>query len=192
MQTPDLSAIIKSYDVRGVVDEQLTNEITRAIGAAFVDVIALPEGASAVAVGRDMRDSGVALSAAFIAGVNDRGLDAIDIGLCSTDGLYHASGALEIPGAMITASHNPAEYNGIKMCRALARAVGEDSGLAHIRELATEYLATQVPVASSRGEVSSRAMLAEYGAFLRGLVDVSQIRPLKVVVDAANAMAGTS
>ncbi len=187
---PDLSNLIKSYDVRGVYGDTLTEDVTRAIAAAFADVVVLPDGMDTVAIGRDMRESGVPLAKAFVAGLNDRGVNAILIGMCSTDGLYHASGSLDIPGAMITASHNPAEYNGIKMCRARARAVGENSGLAEVRELAATYIAEGIPVADARGTSEERDMLAEYGAFLRGLVDLSGSRKLKVVVDAANAMGG--
>jgi phosphomannomutase len=188
--SPDLSTLIKSYDVRGVWGQDLTAPVTRAIAAAFADVVVLPDSATTVVIGRDMRESGLALAEAFVAGLNDRGVNAILIGMCSTDGLYQASGALDLPGAMITASHNPAKYNGIKMCRSKARAVGENTGLNEIRELATRYLTEGIPVAFSRGDSSERNMLGEYGSFLRTLVDLSGIRPLKVVVDAGNAMGG--
>lgn len=187
---PDLSDLIKSYDVRGIVGDNLTGDVMRAIAAAFADTVVLPEGHRAVVVGRDMRDSGKELAAAFVAGLGDRGVDAVVIGMCSTDGLYHASGVLEMPGAMITASHNPAAYNGIKLCRSLARAVGENSGLAQVRRVAEGYLAEGVPVEPRRGGVQTRQMLPEYAGFLRSLVDLSFIRPLTVVVDAGNAMAG--
>src|SRR4051812_21031596 len=140
-----------------------------------------------------MRPSGPELVAAFADGLAVRGVDVIRVGLASTDGLYFASGALGIPGAMFTASHNPAQYNGIKLCRAGARPVGQDSGLTTVRELAGDYLATgAVPEvdAAERGTVEDRDMLAEYAAFLRSLVDLSGIRPLKVVVDAGNGMGG--
>jgi len=189
-QYPDLSGLIKSYDVRGIVGESLTVEVARAIGAAFADAVVLPDGATEVAIGHDMRDSGVALAAAVMAGLHDRGVDTIDIGMCSTDGLYHASGVLNVPGVMITASHNPAAYNGMKMCRALARAVGETTGLGEVRRLASRYLGDGIALAERTGTGRSHDMLAEYAAFLRGLVDLSGSRPLKVVVDAANAMGG--
>ncbi|MBN2176651.1 MAG: phosphomannomutase/phosphoglucomutase [Demequinaceae bacterium] len=188
--SPDLSDLIKSYDVRGVWGKDLTADVTRAIGAAFADVVVRSDGARTVVIGRDMRDSGPALADAFASGLADRGIDAIRIGLCSTDGLYHASGVLDLPGAMITASHNPAEYNGIKLCRSRARAVGENTGLGEVRALAGRYVAEGIPIEENRGSGSERDMLVEYGSFLRSLVDLSAIRPLKVVVDAANAMGG--
>ncbi len=197
----DLSRIIKAYDVRGTVPDQLSPEVAEAIGAAFARVVVLPEGATSVVVGRDMRESGPALVAAFAAGLTAAGIDVVDVGLCSTDGLYFASGRLDAPGAMFTASHNPAAYNGIKLCRAGARPVGQDSGLARVRELAQELLDGTVPAAVPAavpggvpggvpGRVTERDLLADYAAFLRGLVDLSGIRPLKVVVDAGNGMGG--
>jgi len=191
----DLSALIKAYDVRGVVPEELDPTVARAIGAAFADVVVLPEAADArprVVVGNDMRPSGPELVAAFADGLAGRGVDVVRIGLCSTDGLYFASGSMGVPGAMFTASHNPARYNGIKLCRAGARPVGQDSGLARVRELAGQYLAAGVPVVddAERGAVTEREMLADYAAFLRSLVDLSGIRPLRVVVDAGNGMGG--
>jgi phosphomannomutase len=186
----DLSDIIKSYDIRGVWGENLTFEAVRAIGAAFADAVVLPDGQRAVAIGRDMRESGPRLVEALSAGLADRGVDSILIGLCSTDGLYHASGVLQLPGAMVTASHNPAQYNGIKLCRSAARAVGENTGLASVRTLASQYLADGIPLVDDRGTVTERDMLKEYAGFLRSLVDLSSIRPLTVVVDAANGMGG--
>ena len=191
---PDLSQLIKSYDVRGVVGVDLTEEIATAIGAAFAETIVLPDSATTVAIGHDMRDSGPGLAAAVAAGLNARGVDVVDIGLCSTDGLYHASGVLDIPGVMVTASHNPAEYNGMKLCRSRARAVGENTGLADVRARASELLANSlaegVAQSGKPGSVTHRDMIGEYGAFLRGLVPLDGIRQLRVVVDAANAMAG--
>src|SRR3954468_7143258 len=188
----DLSALIKAYDVRGVVPEELNPTVARAIGAAFADIVVIPEhdgtgGRPRVVIANDMRPSGPELVAAFAEGLALRGVDVVRIGLASTDGLYYASGALDIPGAMFTASHNPAQYNGIKLCRRGARPVGQDSGLTQVRELAGEYVATgQVPevAADERGTVTDRDMLTDYAAFLRSLVDLTAIRPLKVVVDA--------
>ena len=192
---PDLTGLIKAYDVRGTVPDQLNADVARAIGAAFADVVVLPEvreGARPrVVVGNDMRPSGPELVGAFADGLASRGVDVVRIGLCSTDGLYFASGRLDVPGAMFTASHNPAEYNGIKLCRAGARPVGQDTGLAAVRDLAARYLRDGVPAdAAQRGEVTEQDLLADYAAFLRGLVDLSGIRPLKVVVDAGNGMGG--
>ncbi|MDM7831739.1 phosphomannomutase/phosphoglucomutase [Cellulomonas edaphi] len=193
-QPADLSAFIKAYDVRGVVPSELNEPVVRAIGAAFADVVVLPETSAGarpqVVIGHDMRPSGPSLVAAFADGLNARGVDVVSIGLASTDGLYFASGSLGIPGAMFTASHNPAQYNGIKLCRAGARPVGQDSGLAAVRDLAGAYLTRGVPTVEAVGTVSTRDMLADYAGFLRGLVDLSGIRPLKVVVDAGNGMGG--
>ncbi|WP_129786498.1 phosphomannomutase/phosphoglucomutase [Promicromonospora panici] len=205
----DLSQIIKAYDVRGTVPDQLSPEVARAIGAAFARVVVLPDadggadgGVEAVGteagserpgvvIGRDMRDSGPALVDAFAAGLAAEGVDVTLIGLCSTDGLYFASGQLDLPGAMFTASHNPAQYNGIKLCRSGARPVGQDTGLAQIRDLAQGFLDEGIPQpVAGPGRVIEREMLADYAGFLRSLVDLSGIRPLKVVVDAGNGMAG--
>ena len=187
----DLSAFIKAYDVRGTVPDQLNPEVCRVLGAAFAEVVAIPEGAEQVVIGHDMRPSSPELSRAFAEGVRDRGVGAILIGLCSTDGLYHASGMLDLPGAMFTASHNPAQYNGIKLCRAGARPVGQDSGLFQIKDVAQQWLgAADHDVATERGGLEERSTLADYAAFLRSLVDLSGSRPLKVVVDAGNGMGG--
>lgn len=194
---PDLTGLIKAYDVRGTVPDQLNADVARAIGAAFADVVVLPEVADGarprVVIGNDMRPSGPELVGAFAAGLAARGVDVVTIGLCSTDGLYFASGELGVPGAMFTASHNPAEYNGIKLCRAGARPVGQDSGLSRVRDLASQYLRDVVPVPAEGapvGEVTEQDLLGDYASFLRGLVDLSGIRPLKVVVDAGNGMGG--
>src|SRR6478672_3047548 len=195
VSAPRLSEFIKAYDVRGLVPEQLSEAVATAIGSAFAQVVALPDGAPGIVVGHDMRPSSPDLARAFAVGAAAHGLDVTLIGLCSTDGLYYASGALGVPGAMFTASHNPAQYNGIKLCRAGARPVGQDSGLAEIRDLAQWLLdrGTDHQVGSSSGEVgdlAERDVLADYAAFLRGLVDLSGARQLKVVVDAGNGMGG--
>ncbi|KAB7741883.1 phosphomannomutase/phosphoglucomutase [Nostocoides sp. F2B08] len=191
--TPDLSAFIKAYDVRGLVPDQLSPRVVRAIGAAFAEVVARPEGADHVVVGHDMRPSSPKLCEAFASGVAERGVDVVLIGLASTDQLYYASGSRSAPGAMFTASHNPAQYNGIKLCRSGARPVGQDSGLVQIRELAQSILeqgyAVLAPV-ERPGRVRRKDVLAGYAAFLRSLVDLSGCRPLKVVIDAGNGMAG--
>ncbi|GAB48463.1 phosphomannomutase/phosphoglucomutase [Mobilicoccus pelagius] len=195
MNESPLSEFIKAYDVRGLVPQQLNAPVARAIGAAFARVVALPEDATGVVVGHDMRPSSPELSRAFAEGAAANGLDVTLIGLCSTDGLYYASGALDRPGAMFTASHNPAQYNGIKMCRAGARPVGQDSGLGEITAVAQSILdglEPEVPAATdvTPGSLHEEDLLADYGAFLRGLVDLSGSRPLKVVVDAGNGMGG--
>lgn len=193
----DLSAFIKAYDVRGLVPEQLSTTVATAIGAAFADVIVIPDHSDedgrtrpTAAIGHDMRPSSPGLVDAFARGLTQRGVDVILVGLCSTDGLYFASGHWDIPGAMFTASHNPAQYNGIKMCRARARAIGQDSGLRDVRARAEHYLDNGIPLAEREGTMRQHDVLAEYGEFLRSLVDLSAVRPLRVVVDAGNGMAG--
>lgn len=199
MIDPPLSEFIKAYDVRGLVPQQLNVPVARAIGAAFARVVALPEGATRIVVGHDMRPSSPELSEAFARGAAANGLDVTLIGLCSTDGLYYASGTLDCPGAMFTASHNPAEYNGIKMCRAGARPVGQDSGLGAITSVAQAIVdgaEPEVPQADhgshgvTPGSMVEQDLLADYGTFLRGLVDLTDSRRLTVVVDAGNGMGG--
>ncbi|MEU6356356.1 phosphomannomutase/phosphoglucomutase [Streptomyces sp. NPDC047072] len=183
----DLSQLVKAYDVRGVVPDQWDETLAELFGAAFVQVTE----ASAIVVGHDMRPSSPGLSRAFARGAAARGVDVTEIGLCSTDQLYYASGALDLPGAMFTASHNPAQYNGIKMCRAGAAPVGQDTGLAEIRALAERWSETGAPEAAAvPGTITARDTLKDYAAHLLSLVDLTAIRPLKVVVDAGNGMGG--
>jgi phosphomannomutase len=186
----NLDAIIKAYDVRGTYPDQLDEDLAHAVGAAFVRVVgaaARDGGPGAVVVAHDMRPSGPSLVASFAEGVREQGCDVVLIGLASTDGLYFASGHLNLPGAMFTASHNPAQYNGIKLCRPGAAPVGQDSGLREIREM----VESGVPAFDGPlGEVREQDLLADYAAFLRQLVDVSAIRPLRLVVDAGNGMGG--
>ncbi|MER6625142.1 phosphomannomutase/phosphoglucomutase [Streptomyces sp. NPDC000931] len=184
----DLSQIVKAYDVRGVVPDQWDESLAELFGAAFV----LVTGATAVVTGHDMRPSSPGLSGAFARGAAGQGADVTEIGLCSTDQLYYASGALNLPGAMFTASHNPARYNGIKLCRAGAAPVGQDTGLTEIRELVERWSASGAPepTAGPRGAITRRDTLDDYAAHLRSLVDLTSIRPLKVVVDAGNGMGG--
>jgi phosphomannomutase len=184
----DLSTIIKAYDVRGVVPDQWDEDVARAIGAAFAEFVVSDSGATAVVTAHDMRESSIPLSRAFAEGVISRGVDVVEAGLGSTDLLYFAAGSLDRPGAMFTASHNPARYNGIKMCRAGAAPIGQDSGLATIREWAQKDSYDRDP--GRVGTVTQRDVLAEYAAYLRSLVDLATIRPLKVVVDAGNGMGG--
>jgi phosphomannomutase len=182
----DLSSIVKAYDVRGTVPDQLDEAIARAIGAAFIDVT----GASQIVTAHDMRETGPGLARAFAEGALHRGASVVEAGLGSTDMLYFASGHLSLPGAMFTASHNPAQYNGIKMCRANAVAIGQDTGLADIGARAAQYLDAGLPAAGLSGTVQQVDLLPAYAEYLRGLVDLSSIRRLKVVVDAGNGMGG--
>lgn len=190
MTAPRLADFVKAYDVRGVVPEQINDDVVRAIGRAFARVVAGPEGATSVAVGHDMRPSSPTLARAFAEGVASEGIDVTLIGLCSTDGLYFASGSLGVPGAMFTASHNPAKYNGIKLCRAGARPVSTETGLADIRDLAQRILDGEELAGAGSGTITEHDLLGDYARFLRDLVDLTHIRALKVVVDAGNGMAG--
>ncbi|MCF8554012.1 MAG: phosphomannomutase/phosphoglucomutase [Candidatus Nanopelagicales bacterium] len=187
----DLSALIKAYDIRGIVPEQWDAKLSREVGIAFVEVLkirAIDGGTGRIVVGHDMRPTGPDLVAAFIDGVTGAGVDVINIGLCSTDGLYFASGRLDIPGAMFTASHNPAEYNGIKLCRAGAAPVGQDSGLSEIRELLESEKLPKYSGAA--GSATQKDMLADYAQYLRELVPLEKSRKLKVVIDTGNGMGG--
>ncbi len=189
MTTPiDLSPFIKAYDVRGLVGSQLTIEVVTALGAAFVDEV---DGAGRdVVVGHDMRDSSPEFAAAFARGAQTRGANVVSIGLCSTDETYFASGSFDAPAAMFTASHNPATYNGIKFSRAGAQGISFDTGLRSIRDIAQAYLATGVTAVDAVGTFREVDVLADYAAYLRSLVDLSGIRPIRVVVDAGNGMGG--
>ena len=183
-----ISAIIKAYDVRGVVGsgaKEVDESFVRDTGAAFGKLMR-GEGATTVVIGHDMRETSPQLSMAFAEGVNSQGLDTVSLGLTSTDELYYASGVMDCPGAMFTASHNPAKYNGIKLCRAGARPVGQESGLQEI----TDDLIQGVPVfEGAPGHNSRKDVLQGYAEFLRDLVPLD-IRPLKVAVDAGNGMGG--
>jgi phosphomannomutase len=178
----DLASIVKAYDIRGVVPDQLDEPVAEAVGAAFVQLT----GASTVVTVHDMRPSSGPLADAFGRGAAAAGANVLASGLGSTDMLYYASGDLGIPGAMITASHNPPRYNGIKLCRAGAKPVGIETGLQEIKDLAERAM---VPAARP-GTISTVDLLPGYADHLKKLVDISGIRPLKVVVDAGNGMAG--
>jgi phosphomannomutase len=184
----DLTRVVKTYDVRGLVDSELTEEIVEALGAAFVDVIGA--GGSTVCVGHDMRDSSPRFVSAFAKGARARGADIVLLGLCSTDETYFASGAWNMPSAMFTASHNPSSYNGIKLSRAGAQSLSGDTGLFEVRDRAQDYLESGIPAVDVPGTVSERDVLAEYASYVRELVDVSRVRPLRIVIDAGNGMAG--
>ncbi|WUI00631.1 phosphomannomutase/phosphoglucomutase [Spirillospora sp. NBC_00431] len=179
----DLAKIFKAYDIRGVVPDELDPPTAEAAGAAFARMT----GASAIVTAHDMRESSVPLAEAFARGATSQGADVIEAGLGSTDMLYYASGSLDLPGVMFTASHNPARYNGLKLCRSGARPVGRDTGLTEIREM----IENGVPAYDGEpGKVSQRDLLAGYAEHMHSLVDLSGIRPLKVVVDAGNGMGG--
>ncbi|NDB17720.1 MAG: phosphomannomutase/phosphoglucomutase [Actinobacteria bacterium] len=183
-----LNHVIKAYDVRGVYPQDFDEDFFTDLGAAFVAVLtedgARPES---IVIGHDMRPSAAEIVPAFARGVTRAGVDAVIIGLCSTDGLYFASGLLGAPGAMFTASHNPAKYNGVKLCRAFAAPVGKESGLVRITELLQH---PSSPAAAKPGTVSHRDLLHEYRDFLHAAVDLTGIRPLRVAVDAGNGMGG--
>ncbi|MFW0170129.1 phosphomannomutase/phosphoglucomutase [Rothia sp. P4278] len=189
MNTIDLTASFKAYDVRGIVGETITAETVRATGAAFVDVLDL--AGQNVLVGADMRPSGSEFMQAFAEGVTARGAHVINIGLISTDELYFACGIENAAGVTFTASHNPAEYNGMKMSKAGAVPLSSETGLYDIRDLAQKYLDEgAIPAVEATGTVSEKDVLQAYAEYLRNLVDLSGIRKLKVVVDAGNGMGG--
>ncbi|MEX3631938.1 phosphomannomutase/phosphoglucomutase [Rothia sp. LK2492] len=189
MNTIDLTASFKAYDVRGIVGETITAETVRATGAAFVDVLEL--AGQNVLVGADMRPSGSEFMEAFAEGATARGANVINIGLISTDELYYACGVENAAGVTFTASHNPAEYNGMKMSKAGAVPISSESGLFEVRDLAQKYLnGGTIPTVETPGTVSEKDVLKGYSEYLRNLVDLSGIRPLKVVVDAGNGMGG--
>jgi phosphomannomutase len=183
-----LNAIVKSYDVRGLVGSQLTAPIVSALAAAFVDEV----GAAGkdVVVGHDMRDSSPEFAKAFAEGAQARGANVVSIGLCSTDESYFASGHLNAPAAMFTASHNPAAYNGIKFSRAGAKGISIDTGLGSIRDRAQIYLDNGISTVMTPGSYRDLNVLSDYAAYLRKLVNLRSIRKLKVVVDAGNGMGG--
>ena len=183
-----LQKIFKMYDIRGLVGSEITLDGVKAIGAAFADELEL--AGKSLVVGHDMRGSSVELVEAFIEGANARGADAINLGLCSTDECYFASGHLDSAAAMFTASHNPATYNGIKLSRAGARGISMDTGLSAILARAENYLSSGIDDVDEPGFSSEHEIMGEYAGYLRKLVDLSAIRPMKVVIDAANGMGG--
>jgi phosphomannomutase len=182
-----IADIFKAYDIRGLVGSELTKQFAFSTGVAFAKFLEVEREPATVVIGEDMRPSSPELAEAFSAGVTSQGLDVIRIGLASTDMLYFAAGKLNLPGAMFTASHNPAEYNGIKMCLSGARPIGRESGLLTIEKFVREGVPVSLrPV----GKETKREMLNEYVDHLLSLVDVSGIRKLNIVVDAGNGMAG--
>ena len=179
--------IFKAYDIRGLVETEITPDFAFRVGLAFARFLEQEREPGTIVIGEDMRPSSPILADAFSAGVTSNGMDVIRIGLASTDMLYFACGKLNMPGAMFTASHNPAEYNGIKLCKSGARPIGKESGLAMIERDVIEGSPISM---RSVGKESRRDMLDEYVAHLLALVDVTDIRPLKIVIDAGNGMAG--
>ncbi|ALV47242.1 phosphoglucosamine mutase [Arthrobacter alpinus] len=186
----NLSDSFKAYDVRGIVGDSITAASVQAVGAAFVEVLGL--NGQTVLVGGDMRPSSPEFSQAFATGAANRGANVKLLGLISTDELYFASGVLNAAGVVFTASHNPAEYNGMKMTKAGAVPLSSETGLTEIRDLAQSYLNTGLPATTpgSEGAISEADVLKDYAEFLRSLVDLTSSRPLKIVVDAGNGMAG--
>ena len=183
MTDPDLDRIFKAYDVRGVVPDELDASIARRIGAAFAVWTNLP----AILLGRDSRISSPELAAAITEGATSVGVNVVDLGLASTDLVYFASGSLDLPAVMLTASHNPKNYNGLKFCMPGARPVGEDSGLREIRAIVERG---DIPPAATKGTVSQRDLLAPYTEHVLSFVDVAAMRPMTVAVDTANGMGG--
>jgi len=190
MSTTDpklLDVIVKAYDVRGTVPEQLNVDVAHALGVGFARFVNAPR----LLVGRDMRPTGPELVQAFIRGANEQGVDVIDLGLTSTDLVYFAAGSLDAPGAMFTASHNPAQYNGVKFCLSGAKAVGQDTGLAAIKATAADVLSGRGPAPASRaGSTTSRNLLSAFADHVVSFIDASSMRPLRVVADTANGMGG--
>ena len=187
MSSTEIPNIFKAYDIRGLVGSELTPDFAFATGAAFARFVIQEREPGTIVIGEDMRPSSPDLADAFSAGVTSHGLDVIRIGLASTDMLYFAAGKLNMPGAMFTASHNPAEYNGIKLCLSGARPIGKESGLQAIEN----FVRSGSPISFGNiGKESQRNLLADYVKHLRTLVDVSDIRKLRIVIDAGNGMAG--
>lgn len=182
-----LDHIVKAYDVRGTTPDQMNDEVAFALGVAFAEFV----DATTILVARDMRTTGESLSAAFADGVMSRGKNVIDLGLASTDLVYFAAGSLDAPGAMFTASHNPAQYNGIKFCLSGARPVGIDTGLATVRDTAKDVLAGNGPQpVATPGSRTERDMLDEFADHVVSFIDINSIKPMKIVADTANGMGG--
>ena len=182
-----LDRIVKAYDIRGTTPDEMNDDVAYALGVAFADFVKAPM----VLVGRDMRVTGESLAESFSRGVISRGVNVVNLGLASTDLVYFAAGSLDAPGAMFTASHNPAEYNGIKFCLSGARPVGIDTGLATIRDAAKEVLAGRGPAGvAAFGTIAERDMLNDFADHVVSFIDVDSLIPMKVVADTANGMGG--
>jgi phosphomannomutase len=185
-----LDQIVKAYDIRGTVHGQINADVAHALGVGFATFVTAA-GADRVVIARDMRPSGPSLVKAFTRGLNEHGIDVVDIGLASTDLMYYASGTLDVPGAMFTASHNPAGYNGVKLCLEGARPVGADSGLADVKAVAQAVLDGNEPERSATpGTRTEDSMLDAFVEHVLTFVDLSEIGPMKVVADTANGMGG--
>ena len=182
-----LDRIVKAYDIRGTTPDEMNDDVAYALGVAFADFVKAPM----VLVGRDMRVTGESLAESFSRGVISRGVNVVNLGLASTDLVYFAAGSLDAPGAMFTASHNPAEYNGIKFCLSGARPVGIDTGLATIRDAAKEVLAGRGAAdVAAFGTIAERDMLNDFADHVVSFIDVDSLIPMKVVADTANGMGG--
>ena len=182
-----LDRIVKAYDIRGTTPDEMNDDVAYALGVAFADFVKAPM----VLVGRDMRVTGESLAESFSRGVISRGVNVVNLGLASTDLVYFAAGSLDAPGAMFTASHNPAEYNGIKFCLSGARPLGIDTGLATIRDAAKEVLAGRAPAdVAAFGTITERDMLNDFADHVVSFIDVDSLIPMKVVADTANGMGG--
>lgn len=182
-----LDRIVKAYDIRGTTPDEMNDDVAYALGVAFADFVKAPT----VLVGRDMRVTGESLAESFSRGVISRGVNVVNLGLASTDLVYFAAGSLDAPGAMFTASHNPAEYNGIKFCLSGAKPVGIDTGLATIRDAAKEVLAGRGPAdVAAFGTIAERDMLNDFADHVVSFIDIDSLIPMKVVADTANGMGG--
>jgi phosphomannomutase len=181
-----IDAIFKAYDIRGTVPDQLDAELCRSVGAAFAKLVK-DEGASKILICRDMRPSGVEFTESLAEGITSQGVDVVDLGMGSTDLLYFAAGHFDAPGIMLTASHNPAQYNGMKLCKAGARPVGVETGLADIKAM---VLANEPKPTDTQGKVTKQDLLDEFVKHVHSFVDLSVLRPLKIVADTANGMGG--
>ena len=180
----DTTKIFKAYDVRGTYPDQLNDRLAQAIGSAFAKFVHTPR----IVIARDMRPSGVTMCAAFAEGARSMGVEVIDLGLASTDFLYFAAGHLDAPGAMFTASHNPAQYNGIKMCLAGAKPIGVESGLVEIEAMANEFY--ENPSTGALANYRELDLMGEWVKHVHSFADSSKFRPLKIVADTANGMGG--
>ena len=180
----DTSAVFKAYDIRGTYPDQINERLARAAGSAFATFA----GAARIVIARDMRPSGTALCEAFAEGAMSVGVEVLDLGLASTDFLYFASGHLDAPGAMFTASHNPARYNGIKLCLAGAKPIGVESGLVEIEAMTNSYL--DEPAVADMASLESVDLMGAWVTHVHSFVDLSALRHVRIVADTANGMGG--